>query len=85
MSRPARHYEALKDDLKSMIERNQDLKDGVTMIDHHFLVQRDQNIACATATFHTSISANELVKKLNRARDGHRYHFDVNFQNITPL
>jgi hypothetical protein len=78
-------HEALQRDFKSIVERDPDLREGVTTIAHHFLVQRDQKTFCATTTLNTSIAANELVKKLGQARAGQPYRFDVDFHGITPL
>jgi hypothetical protein len=77
--------ETLECDIKSIVEGDPDLKAASITIERHFLVARDQKIACATATFYTSISADELISKLDRVRASHPYRFDVKFHGITPL
>ncbi|ERF76578.1 hypothetical protein EPUS_05851 [Endocarpon pusillum Z07020] len=77
--------EALEHDLKSVVERDPGLKEDSITIMQHSLVRRDQKMACATATFRTSIPANEVIRKLHQARSSLPYRFDVKFHGITPL
>ncbi|KAH8707497.1 hypothetical protein GQ44DRAFT_777431 [Phaeosphaeriaceae sp. PMI808] len=77
--------EAFECDLRSIIDRDPGLKEDSNTIMQHLLVRRDQKIACATATFHTSIPANEVIRKLREAGIGLPYCFDSNFHGITPL
>jgi hypothetical protein len=78
-------HEALEHDLKSILEQDPGLKEDSIIIIQHFLVARDQTMACATATFCTSISANEVIRKLHLAKTNLPYRFDVKFYGITPL
>lgn len=78
-------HEALQGDLERLVENNPGLKEGVSRIVPHFLGRRHQNIACATATFHTSISADDLAKKMTEAGVYHPYRFDADFLGVTPL
>ena len=72
-------------DLRSIVDSDPDLKERVTSIEHHFLVRRDQRMACATATFCTSLDARGLIAELHKASVGYPYIFDVHFRGITPL
>jgi len=77
--------EALKRDLKSIIEQDTKLKDDSVAIVQHFLVPRDHRVACATATIRTSVAAKEVVKRLHQAGSSYPYCFDTVFHGITPL
>ncbi|KAH8894167.1 hypothetical protein GQ53DRAFT_858785, partial [Thozetella sp. PMI_491] len=77
--------EELERDLASIIDEDSDLKQSVREIHYHYLVQRDSNLSCATATVSTSLPAKELIKKLSQACRIKSYHFDVDFYGITPL
>lgn len=72
-------------DLQSIINGAPDLKECATSIKHHLLVQRNARMACATATFYTSLDGTELVAKLKQAGSRHPYRFDVDFHGMTPL
>lgn len=77
-------YESLCDELKSFLVGELEPGDDVNFV-LHFLCRRDENFSCATATFHAPISAGELAKELNSACIPRSYHFDADFQGITPL
>lgn len=75
----------LRCDLLSIIEGDTILKQDAITVETHSIVPRDQRIACATATFYTSIPKNEMMGRLRKAGTSLPYHFDDNFQGITPL
>ena len=75
----------LQRDLMSIIEGDPVLKQDAITVETHSIVPRDQKEACATATFHTSISRNEMMKRLCKAGASLPYRFDDNFQGIRPL
>ncbi|KAK3181463.1 hypothetical protein K4F52_007173 [Lecanicillium sp. MT-2017a] len=77
-------YESLCDELKSLLVGELEPGDDVNFV-LHFLCRRDENFSCATATFHAPISAGELATELNSACIPRSYHFDADFQGITPL
>jgi hypothetical protein len=77
--------EAFERDLRSIVDRDPDLKEDSITIMQHLLVRRNQRMACATATFHTSISANEVIRKPSKAGTSFPYRFDIKFYSITPL
>lgn len=80
-------HENLQNELENIVNGDLDLKNGVKRILHHFLSQKDQRFACATATFFTSLSPDELTRKLTNGstRLSLGYCFDVDFFGITPL
>lgn len=71
----------LERELESTIRRNSDLTQGKNIIVHH-LTPRDHKTACATATFHSSLAAPQLLQRID---GGHSYRFDDKFHGITPL
>ena len=75
----------LRCDLISIIEGDPVLKQDAIIVETHSIVPRDQKIACATATFHTSIPRREMMRRLCEAGASLPYRFDDNFQGITPL
>lgn len=80
-------HETLQNELENIVNGDLDLKNGVESISHHFLSQKDQRFACATATFFTSLSSDELITKLSKASSSLSlgYCFDIDFFGITPL
>lgn len=72
-------------DLTSIIKRDLLLNQDETTVKIDSIAQRDQKVACATATFQTSIPRNEMMKQLRKANPSLLYRFDDNFQGITPL
>jgi hypothetical protein len=76
---------ALTDNLRSLVNQHLDLKEDRITIDQPSPIQRNQKIACATATFHTRVPADELIRKLHQAEARPSYRFDVKFHGITPL
>ena len=75
----------LRHDLMSIVECNSVLKQDAITIKTHAIVPRDQRKACATATFHTSMSKNEMMRRLCEASASTQYRFDDGYQGITPL
>lgn len=75
----------LKRDLQSIVDQHPGLKEDCVTITQLTLIQMDQKIACATATFCTSFSAEELIRELKQAKAGFPYRFDVKFHGITPI
>lgn len=72
-------------DFGSIIEQDPELKHASIAPKQHYLVPRNQKVACATVTIYTSIPAKEIVKKLHKAGSSFPYRFDVSFSGITPL
>lgn len=77
--------QAFERDFGSIVEQDPELKHASTAPKQHYLVPRNQKVACATATVYTSIPAKELVKKLHKAGSSFPYRFDLSFSGITPL
>ncbi|KAL9022998.1 MAG: hypothetical protein Q9196_007438, partial [Gyalolechia fulgens] len=75
----------LRRELLSLIESDSILKQDAITVEIHSIVPRDQRIACATATFHTSIPKSEMMGRLQKAGTSLPYLFDDDFQGITPL
>lgn len=75
----------LQRDLMSIIEGDPVLKQDAITVETRSIAPRDQKVACATATFYTSIPRDEMMKRLCKAGAGLPYRFDDNFQGITPL
>ena len=83
------HIDKSRDDLQreltSIIKGDPYLNQDAITVKIHAIVPRDQRIVCATATFHTSIPKNELMRRLYEASASTQYRFDESYQGITPL
>jgi hypothetical protein len=77
--------EALEGELQRLLEGNLTNEDYTISITQLSIVPRDQRMACATATFNTSIPPNDLLRKLRQANLRLQYEFDLKFYGITPL
>lgn len=78
--------QSLQRDLEFLIDQHSVLKNNGSALVQFSLVQRDQNTACATATFQTSVPANEITEMLRKASISHfPYRFDSKFDGITPI
>ena len=81
----------LQRELTSIIEGDPDLNQDAITVKTHAIVPRDQRIACATATFYTSIPKDEMTRRLRNASASPKasasplYRFDDDFQGVTPL
>lgn len=80
-----RSHDAFKHDIEAVINQDPDLNRGVASVVHHHLVKREPSLACATASFKTSIPKDELVKRLDQASTHLGYLFDVHFGGVTLL
>ncbi|ORY62117.1 uncharacterized protein BCR38DRAFT_347066 [Pseudomassariella vexata] len=76
--------EQLQTDLTEIAKKDLALQEAVSTIKRISLVRIDKKWACATASFHTSISDVELARRFNRAAEG-QYQYDCRFDGITPL
>ncbi|KAL4962580.1 uncharacterized protein BDV14DRAFT_178258 [Aspergillus stella-maris] len=77
--------EALEGELRCLVEENLTLKGCATSLEQLLVTPRDQRIACATATFNTSIPPDEFIQILRHADPHLEYEFDHKFYGITPL
>ncbi|RYP62421.1 hypothetical protein DL769_007310 [Monosporascus sp. CRB-8-3] len=77
--------EVLENDLRSIAKRDSGLQDAINALSQLTLVRRNKHIACATASFRTSIPEDELIERLRRASEGQPYKYDCKFYGITPL
>ncbi|KAI1274336.1 hypothetical protein F5Y07DRAFT_390609 [Xylaria sp. FL0933] len=77
----AKSLESLEDDLKSISLEDTSKSRHVT------LVRTNKHSACATATFHTLLPDDDLIRKLQVAckEKAYPYRFDSEFYGITPL
>ena len=75
----------LQRELTSIIEADPNLNQDAITVKTHSIVPWDQKEAYATATFHTSIPRNNMMKQLCKAGANLPYRFDDTFQGITPL
>lgn len=78
-------HDVVRSDLDSLIQADPKLKEDVISTVHHFHARRDKNIFCATVTVHMSASTNDVVRRLGLAGAALPYHFDSDFDGITPL
>ncbi|RYC65044.1 hypothetical protein CHU98_g1135 [Xylaria longipes] len=78
-------HESFENDLKSIAIQDFVLHEAVNTLNHLTLVRMNKHSSCATATFHTSLSNDELVRRIQIASDSRPYKFDSDFYGITPI
>lgn len=82
---PDKSREALEKHLKSSIAQDPILQKTTDTTGRLTLVRMNRDSTCATVTFRTSITEDELIRSLYRASEGQSYEYDCNFHGITPL
>lgn len=83
------HIDKFKNDFQCefifMIECDLVLKQNAIIVQTHAIVSKNQKKACAIVTFYTSISKNEMMKRLCKTSASTQYRFDDNYESITSL
>lgn len=82
---PNDQADELETNLTSIVKEDALLHQAVARLTPRSVVPWDDEVACATVTFETSLSAEDLVNRLQQIGDDYPYTYSHTFDGFTPL